>query len=118
MGTTTITEVLRDQYQSAFLGLSSNQKQVGDALVIETLAATMDIGFNDLDLHRLEMLFTIHTKIVKQVLITLGMRSEGFRKQCFLWENKWIDAEVFAITKEEWSTKHVSSLMNTTYQMR
>ncbi|MCB0348145.1 MAG: GNAT family N-acetyltransferase [Bdellovibrionales bacterium] len=118
VATVMITEVLREQYQSAFLGLSSNQKQVGDQVVIESFAAAMDIGFNDLALHRLEMLHTTHTKISKQVLQTLGLRSEGIRKQCFLWEEKWIDAEVFAITKDEWSSKHVSALMNTTYQMR
>jgi RimJ/RimL family protein N-acetyltransferase len=118
IGTAMITEIIRDQYQSAFIGMYSNQKQIGDQVVIEAFAATMDIGFNDLDLHRLELLHTIHTKIAKQVLLTLGMRSEGTRKKCFFWDEKWMDAEVFAITKEEWATKHVSTLMNTTYQMR
>jgi len=118
IGTSMITEIIRDHYQSAFIGMYSNLKQIGDQVVIEAFAATMDIGFNDLDLHRLELLYTVHTKIAKQVLLTLGMRSEGMRKQCFYWDEKWLDGEVFAITKEEWVIKHVSTLMNTTYQMR
>ncbi len=118
IGTVMITEIIREQYQSAFIGLASNQKQIGDQVVIESFAAMMDIGFNDLSLHRLELLYTIHTKISKQVLQTLGLRLEGTRKQCFLWDEKWIDAEVFAITKDEWAAKHISALMNTTYQMR
>lgn len=118
VGTSMITEIIRDQYQSAFIGMYSNQKQIGDQVVIEAFAATMDIAFNDLSLHRLELLYTVHTKIAKQILMTLGMRSEGVRKQCFYWEEKWIDGEVFAITKEEWTQKHISTLMNTTYQMR
>lgn len=118
VGTSMITEILRDQYQSAFVGITSNQKQLGDQVVLEALAATMDIAFKDLNLHRLEILYTHHTKLAKQVLITLGMRSEGLRRQCFLWDEKWVDAEVFAITKDEWQSKHVAVLMNTSYQIR
>lgn len=118
IGTLMLTALIREQYQSAFLGLAINQKQVGDQVILESFAAAMDIAFNDLDLHRIEVLYVASVMISKQTLKTLGLRSEGFRKQCFLQDQKWLDAEVFAIVKEEWQQKQVSSLMNTTYNMK
>lgn len=110
LSTTSLTELIRGSYQSAFLSYATFPKQVGDNYSLETIIATCEMAFEDLRLHRVEALVEKNKLDFKGLMVKCGFRYEGVRKGAFLIQEKWQDMEVFAMTADDWKTKHLQQL--------
>ena len=106
-----ISGIVRDIYQSAFISIYSFSKSIGDNLFKEAIVACLDISFKELSLHRLEILYVNDLSISKNIFLEIGFRSEGKRISSILWKDKWQDAEVFALTLDEYKRKNIEKTM-------
>ncbi|MFD2117197.1 GNAT family N-acetyltransferase [Paenibacillus yanchengensis] len=68
----------------------------------EAAQAVIAYGFQQLNLHRIVATCQPENPASYKVMEKIGMRKEGFFKQCIPYENGWWDELYYAILQSEW----------------
>ena len=101
-GVINVSEIVRGNFQSAYLGYYAFAPHAGQGLMTEGLTQVVDEAFSRLRLHRLEAniqpdnLASIH--LVKR----LGFRLEGVSPRYLKIAGHWRDHERWAVIAEDW----------------
>jgi [ribosomal protein S5]-alanine N-acetyltransferase len=101
IGNVTLAEVLRGPLQSCFIGYYIDQNQNGKGYMTEAVRLTVDFGFNELKLHRIEAGVMPHNIRSMRVLEKAGFHKEGIARKNVNINGKWEDHQVLAIIAEE-----------------
>lgn len=110
VGVFNISEIVRGQFQSAYLGFYAIAEFAGQGYMSTGLKKILEIIFTDLNLHRVEAniqpdnLRSIH--LVKQN----GFQKEGYSPKYLKINGEWRDHERWAITLESWRETTKSQL--------
>lgn len=101
IGSVSLMDISRGLFQNAYLGYRIFNNHWGQGYAQESCKAAIQIAFKNLKLHRVEA--GIEPKNPKSIRVAkaLGMRKEGLSKRRLLIDRRWIDLEIYALTKEE-----------------
>ncbi|TQR23972.1 GNAT family N-acetyltransferase [Bacillus safensis] len=97
IGTITLSGIVRDVIQSAWLGYSLDQKQNGKGYTTEAISLMLDEAFQILGLHRIEAGVQPHNLGSIRVLEKAGFQKEGLSRQNVKINGEWKDHYLFAI---------------------
>ncbi|OGO77988.1 MAG: alanine acetyltransferase [Clostridiales bacterium GWB2_37_7] len=101
IGNVTLAEILRGPLQSCFIGYYMDQNHNGKGYMTEAVRLTVDLGFNELKLHRIEAGVMPHNIRSMKVLAKAGFHKEGIARKNVNINGKWEDHQVLAIIAEE-----------------
>lgn len=107
LGFVSLMNVHREISQNAFLGYFIYNNHWGQGYGKEAVKAAIKIGFNKLNLHRIEAAIQPTNKRSLALAKSVGMRFEGLSKRRLYFRDQgWKDFTVYAITSEEIGIKH------------
>lgn len=95
-----VTTHMRDDFQYASIGYSILNQHWGNGYGTETLKALIQIGFDDLDFHRLEAHINTDNFVSKRVALKAGMEFECVRKGFIFEDGEWTDNEIYFINNQ------------------
>jgi [ribosomal protein S5]-alanine N-acetyltransferase len=109
IGGVSIMEVVRGISQTAFLGyrIYNNFWRLGYGL--EAVKAMIEIGFDDIKLHRIEAGIEPGNSRSIKLARSLGMRREGLKKRAIFIRNRWVDLTMYTLTSEDVGRKFDTS---------
>lgn len=102
LGSVSLMDVSRGVFNNAYLGYRIFNIYWGQGYAQEACRATLDIAFKNLKLHRVEAGISPRNKKSIRTARGLDMRYEGLSKRRLLFNGKWEDMMIFALTKEEY----------------
>lgn len=105
IGQFSLMDISRAVFQNAYLGYSILSPFWKKGYGKEAGAATLDVAFNTLKLHRVEAGIEPHNKRSIALAKSLKMRREGLSKRRLLYRGEWVDMVIYAMTVEEFSLK-------------
>ncbi len=101
VGISTVSQIVRGYFQSAYLGYYANAEHAGKGLMAEAMMLVLDHAFGPLALHRLEA--NIQPGNAPSIALArgAGFRLEGYSPRYLLIGGRWRDHERYAITSDE-----------------
>ena len=102
VGVVNVSEIVRGNFQSAYLGYYAFAPHAGRGLIAEGLALVLREAFGRLGLHRLEANVQPGNASSRRLVRRLGFRREGFSPRYLTVAGRWRDHERWAILAEEW----------------
>ncbi|MFS0783101.1 GNAT family N-acetyltransferase [Bacillus sp. 1P06AnD] len=96
IGSIALSEVVRGDLQSGWIGYSLDKKQNGCGYTTEAVLLAVDYGFNELKLHRIEAGVMPHNIPSIRVLEKAGFHKEGIAKENVRINGKWEDHQTLA----------------------
>ncbi|WP_032122996.1 GNAT family N-acetyltransferase [Clostridium amazonitimonense] len=100
IGFCVITTHMRDDFQYASVGYSILNQYWGNGYGAESLKALIQIGFADLDFHRLEAHINTDNLASKRVALKAGMEFECVREGFIFEDGEWTDNEIYFINNQ------------------
>jgi [ribosomal protein S5]-alanine N-acetyltransferase len=102
VGVYNFSEIVRNAFQSAYLGYYAFAPQAGGGYMTEGLALALDIAFRKLKLHRVEVNVqpTNHRSLA--LVARLGFTREGYSRRYVKIAGRWRDHVRFAMLAEDW----------------
>ena len=88
------------------LGCTLNKKRYGKGFATETMRATIDYLFNELDKHRIIASVDPQNTSSIKLIERLGFRKEAHFIESLLIDGKWVDDIVYGLLKSEWKEKN------------
>ncbi|TVX93220.1 GNAT family N-acetyltransferase [Paenibacillus agilis] len=101
IGEVFLTEVVRYNLQSCWIGYFLDQEHNGKGYTTEAVKLVVDFAFNQLDLHRIEAGVMLHNQGSMKVLLKSGFHKEGVAKKNVKINGRWEDHQTLAIVREE-----------------
>ena len=86
---------------NAMIGYWIDERYQGKGIITEGCKKIIDIGFNQLGLHRLEILVAIDNHKSAAIPIRLGFQKEGILRQKEKHGPKFLDLQIFSILRHE-----------------
>jgi len=102
VGALNISEIVRGNFRSAFLGYGAVAEFAGRGYLTEALQLVLNDAFYRLGLHRLEANIQPGNAASTALAQRCGFRLEGFSPRYLKIRGRWRDHERWAITKEAW----------------
>ena len=103
-GSVTISNIVRRNFNSAYLGYAAFAPHEGKGLMAAGLRAVVGEAFRRLALHRLEANVQPGNVASIALIEGLGFRLEGHSPRYLHIDGDWRDHDRYAITAEEWPT--------------
>ncbi len=88
---------------AAEVGYSLARSLWNNGLMTEALSAVIDMGFNELNLHRIEAQHESVNPASGRVMEKCGMRHEGRLRGRIFNKGKFVDVELYAILRSDWA---------------
>ena len=101
VGATALMGVSRGVFQNAFLGYWIGNIHWGRGYAQEATRATIEIGFQDLRLHRVEAGIAPKNKKSVTLAKAIGMRREGLSRNRVYLNEAWQTLVLYAMTTED-----------------
>jgi ribosomal-protein-alanine N-acetyltransferase len=101
-GEININSIHRGAHQSAYVGYWIDQRLAGRGYMPEALVAVLRFGFEELELHRLQISVIPRNTASRRVVEKLKIRDEGIAERYLEINGVWEDHVRYAITAEEW----------------
>jgi ribosomal-protein-alanine N-acetyltransferase len=118
IGTVALMDLSRGVFQNAYLGYRVFNKHWNKGYGKEMVAASFQLAFKDLKLHRVEA--GIDPKNRRSILLarSIGMRKEGLKKKALYLNNKWQDIVIYSQTCDEFGIKFRGDLKAMSVRIR
>lgn len=110
VGGTALMEVARGLTHTCFLGYYLYNNYWGRGWAKEAVLATLDIGFKDLKLHRIEAGIEPGNHRSQSLARALKMRREGVKKRALYLRGQWVDLVMFTLTTEDLRIKFLGKV--------
>jgi ribosomal-protein-alanine N-acetyltransferase len=104
-GVISINEIVREVFQSGYLGYYAFVPHAGRGYMRAGLSEVLRLAFRDYGLHRLEA--NIQPGNVGSIALVsgLGFRHEGYSRRYLKLGGRWRDHERWALTIEDWKAQ-------------
>jgi [ribosomal protein S5]-alanine N-acetyltransferase len=102
VGVVNVSEIVRGNVQSAYLGYYAFTPHARQGLMTEGLALVVSEAFRRLGLHRLEANIQPGNTASRRLVRRLGFRREGLSRRYLVIAGSWRDHERWAILAEDW----------------
>ncbi len=100
VGAFSLSEIVRGNFLSAYLGYYVFQPHAGRGLMAQGLGLLLDFAFEDLSLHRVEANVQPSNARSTALVRAAGFECEGFSKGYLFIEGDWRDHERWAMRRE------------------
>lgn len=104
-GEMNLSSIHRGAHQNAYVGYWIDHRHAGQGYTPEALVALMQFGFDELNLHRLQISIIPRNQASRRVVEKLDVRAEGIAERYLRINGAWEDHIRFAMTSEEWATR-------------
>lgn len=104
-GVVSVSEIVRGNFQSAYLGYYGHAEFAGRGLMTEAVALVLRHVFTRAGLHRVEANIQPENARSIRLVRRLGFRLEGFSPRYLKVSGRWKDHERWAITREDWRAR-------------
>ncbi|MTI46523.1 GNAT family N-acetyltransferase [Sporosalibacterium faouarense] len=101
MGMVSLTNIIRGAFQSCFLGYAMDKDAINKGYATEAIGKAIEIGFNELNLHRIEANIMPKNKASLRVAEKLGLQNEGLAKNYLKINGEWEDHIHMVILNEK-----------------
>lgn len=105
IGNVALMDVSRGLFQNAYLGYNIFNTHWRQGYGKEAVKLALDLGFDELKLHRIEAGIDPQNKRSLYLARTLGMRREGKKSRALFINNQWVDIMIYALTVEDLGKK-------------
>ena len=102
-GVFNFSEIVRNAFNSAFLGYYAFAPHAGGGLMTEGFALALDIAFRRLALHRIEVNVQPTNRRSLALVARLHFFCEGYSRRYVKIAGRWRDHVRFAMLAEDWS---------------
>ena len=101
VGQLTVSDISGGALRSASIGYWVSEHVAGRGITPIAVALAIDICFEELRLHRVEICIRPENAASLRVVEKLGMRFEGRRARYIFIAGEWCDHDTFAVTRED-----------------
>src|SRR5205809_6225463 len=101
-GVFNFSEIVRNAFNSAYLGYYAFAPHAGDGLMTEGFALALDIAFRRLALHRIEVNVQPTNRRSLALVARLHFFCEGYSRRYVKIAGRWRDHVRFAMLAEDW----------------
>ena len=102
-GVFNFSEIVRNAFNSAYLGYYAFAPHAGDGLMTEGFALALDIAFRRLALHRIEVNVQPTNRRSLALVARLHFFCEGYSRRYVKISGRWRDHIRFAMLAEDWN---------------
>jgi ribosomal-protein-alanine N-acetyltransferase len=102
VGVYNFSEIVRNAFQSAYLGYYAFTPQAGGGYMTEGLALALDVAFRKLKLHRVEVNVQPTNRRSLALVARVGFTREGYSRRYVKIAGRWRDHVRFAMLAEDW----------------
>ena len=102
VGAINLNEIVRGNFQSAYLGYYIGAAYAGQGYMTEALQATLRTAFREVGLHRVEANIQPANAASIALAARAGFRCEGYSPRYLKVGGRWRDHERWALLAEEW----------------
>jgi len=102
-GVFNFSEIVRNAFNSAYLGYYAFAPHAGDGLMTEGFALALDIAFRRLALHRIEVNVQPTNRRSLALVARLHFFCEGYSRRYVKIAGRWRDHIRFAMLAEDWN---------------
>ena len=102
VGVINVSEIVRGQFRSAYLGYYAFVPHAGHGYMTEGLTLALRWAFRGLRLHRVEANIQPGNQASRALVRGLGFRREGFSRRYLKVAGRWRDHERWALVAEDW----------------
>ena len=103
VGMCNLSQIVRRDFQNAFMGFAAVEGYQGRGLMREGLGLVLDDAFGRLGLHRVEANVQPGNEESRALLERLGFVREGYSEHYLKVNGRWRDHERWAIRSELWA---------------
>ncbi len=107
-GEVNLNNVQRGAFQNAYVGYWIDPELAGQGYTPEAAVTVFRFGFEEAELHRLQVAVVPRNKPSRRVAEKLGLRAEGTALRYLEINGRWEDHIRYAITSEEWSERRAT----------
>jgi [ribosomal protein S5]-alanine N-acetyltransferase len=104
-GVINLSEIVRGNFQSAYLGYYSLQPHAGKGLMREGLALVLTHAFRKMRLHRVEANVQPGNRASRALVRSLGFQQEGYSLRYLKIGGRWRNHERWALRREDWKAR-------------
>jgi ribosomal-protein-alanine N-acetyltransferase len=104
-GEINLNSIHRGAFQSCYVGYWIDEALAGNGYMPESLVLVLRFGFEELDLHRMQVSIIPRNTASRRVVEKLGLRDEGIAQRYLEINGVWEDHVRYAITAEEWELR-------------
>lgn len=104
-GEINLNGIQRGAFQNAYVGYWIDRELAGNSYTPEAAAVALRFGFEDLELHRIQVAIIPRNLASRRVVAKLGLRGEGVAERYLEINGRWEDHVRYAITVEEWKDR-------------
>ncbi len=101
IGTIGFWRIIKD-HRRAEIGYMLNPAYWNKGYVSEAMNGVIDFGFNKMKLHTIEANINPHNLASRRVLEKQGFLQEGFYRENYYFNGKFLDTAVFSLLKSNW----------------
>ena len=101
VGGVALMDISRQVFQNAYLGYRIFNTHWGKGYGTIAVRLAIEIGFQDLNLHRIEAGIAPRNKRSIALAKSLGLRREGLSRKRLLIAGEWVDISIYAMTAED-----------------
>ena len=102
LGAINLSEIVRDAFQSAYVGYFGSIEHAGSGYMTEGLHLVLRRAFGPLSLHRVEANIQPRNRASLRLVRRLGFRREGLSRRYLKIGGRWCDHERWAVLSEEY----------------
>jgi [ribosomal protein S5]-alanine N-acetyltransferase len=103
VGVINLSEIVRGQFQSAYLGYYAFSPHHRKGYMRRALSAVVSRAFFTYGLHRVEANIQPRNRASRSLVESIGFKQEGFSPRYLKILGRWRDHERWAITSEDWA---------------
>jgi ribosomal-protein-alanine N-acetyltransferase len=118
VGVINLSEIVRGQFQSAYLGYYAFSPHQRKGYMRLALAAVVQRAFFTYGLHRVEANIQPRNRASRALVQSIGFQQEGFSPRYLKILGRWRDHERWAITREDWRAQRQSETLEVSATVR
>jgi ribosomal-protein-alanine N-acetyltransferase len=104
-GEINLNAIQRGPFQNAYVGYWIAREHAGAGYVPEALVVTLQMAFEELNLHRVQVAIIPRNQASHRVVEKLGFRNEGVAERYLEINGCWEDHVRYAMTAEDWQER-------------
>lgn len=101
-GEMNVNSIHRGAHQNAYVGYWIDERHAGNGYTPEALVCILKFGFEELNLHRLQISIIPRNTASRRVVEKLNIRDEGVALRYLQINGVWEDHVRYAMTSDEW----------------
>ena len=109
IGVINLNEIIRGQFQNAFLGYYGHVKYSGMGFMTRGMELVLNEAFGEIGLHRVECAIQPDNESSLRFIRKLGFYFEGYSPKYLCINNIWKDHFKWSLTKEQWNKEETVS---------